>query len=403
MLFINANQIRTFYRLEGNERLPVLVLSHSIGTDHGLWDLQIPGLLSHFQILRYDSRGHGATDAPSGEYSIEQLGRDLLALVDALKIQTFAFCGLSMGGAVGQWLAVHSPERVTGLILANTSPRFATPEFWNNRIAAVRKGGMAAIAGDVIPRMFARGFLARPNPYVSNIRSVLNGTNPTGYIGCCAALRDFDFSGSLAAIHTPTLVVVGEDDVSTPFAGNAEILASDIAGARLATLPATHLSNVECPRAFIAALLSFLRPPLTSDESALQAGFKVRRDVLGDEHVDRAIASMTPFTEEFQNLITQYAWGAVWSRPGLDQRTRRLLVLAMTASLGRWEEFRLHVGAALRSGMEVCDIKETLLQTAIYAGVPAANAAFRIAKEEMTITNRRETLFEGEHPVTGAS
>ena len=388
MPFINAGQIRTFYRLEGNQGLPVLVLSHSIGTDHALWDLQTPDLLPYFQILRYDSRGHGATDAPAGEYSVEQLGGDLLALVDALNIQKFAFCGLSMGGAVGQWLALHTPERVTALILANTSPRFATPELWNSRIGEARKRGMAAIAGVVMPRMFTPAFLALPNPYVSSIRSVLIGTDPTGYIGCCAALRDFDFSGSLPAIRSPTLVIVGEEDVSTPFAGNGENLARDIAGAHLVRLPAAHLSNVECPRAFVSAIFSFLRPRPTSNQSVLQAGLEARREVFGNEHVERAIAGTTPFTEEFQSLITQYAWGAVWSRPGLDRRVRRLLVLAMMACLGRWEEFRLHISTALKNGLEVCDIKETLLQTAVYAGVPAANTAFQIAQEELRKANR---------------
>jgi len=142
MPFVTVNQLRLFYRLEGNPGLPVLVFSHSIGTDHALWEPQLQDLLSHFQVLRYDARGHGASEAPPGEYSVEQMGRDVLGLVGALNLPQFAFCGLSLGGAVGQWLAMHAPEKLTGLILANTSPRIGTPELWQNRINAVQQGGM---------------------------------------------------------------------------------------------------------------------------------------------------------------------------------------------------------------------------------------------------------------------
>lgn len=388
MPFITANEIRIFYRLEGKEGLPVIVLSHSIGTDHGMWSPQVPDLAEHFQVLRYDTRGHGASDCPNGEYSVEQLGRDVLGLVDGLKISQFAFCGLSMGGAVGQWLAIHAPERVAQLVLANTSPRFGAPEHWNGRMKAVRQGGMAAIADTVLGRFFSPAFLlARSSAQTASIRSVLLGTSPEGYTGCCAALRDFDSRVELAKIKTPTLVIVGDKDVSTPFGGNGDSLLRDIEGANIKRLPAAHLSNLEAPSSFTTALLSFLRPEARSFEEILEAGFEVRRKVLGDAHVDRAIAGKTEFTEDFQKLITQYAWGSVWNRPGLDHRTRRLLVLVTTAALGRWEEFRLHVSSGLQHGLEICDIKESLLQTAIYAGVPAANTAFHIAQEEIDKAN----------------
>jgi len=164
MPFITANQTRMFYRLEGKDGLPVLVLSHSIGTDNGMWAPQIADLTESFQVLRYDTRGHGASGAPIGEYSIEQLGRDVLALVDALKVPKFAFCGLSMGGGIGQWLALHAPDRVTHLILANTSPRFGTPEHWNSRIQAVREGGMAAIESMALERFFLPSFAPARDP-----------------------------------------------------------------------------------------------------------------------------------------------------------------------------------------------------------------------------------------------
>jgi len=161
--------------------------------------------------------------------------------------------------------------------------------------------------------------------------------------------------------------------VSTPWVGHGEVLAHGIANARVVHLATAHLSNIERPRSFSAAVLDFLEP----------AQGDPRREMLGDAYVDAAIAKTTDFTREFQDLISRYAWGAIWTRPGLARSTRRLLALTTTCSLGRWEEFRLHVRAGLEHELEPCDLKELLLQAAIYAGVPAANTGFQIAKEEL--------------------
>jgi 3-oxoadipate enol-lactonase / 4-carboxymuconolactone decarboxylase len=380
--FATVHNTRMFCRLQGSAGQPVLVLSHTIGTDHSMWDLQVADLLPHFQVLRYDTRGHGASDAPAGEYSVEMLGGDILSLADTLGISQFAFCGLSMGGAIGQWVAANAPGRITQLVLANTSPQFVPRANWEARIAAVLKGGMPAIVDVVMPRFFLPETLAKNDPHAASIRSVFLGTDPVGYTGCCAALRDLDHEKFLAKIKTPTLVIVGDYDVSTPWSGHGERLVRGIPGAKALHLAAAHLSNIERPRSFTTALLEFLLPPHAGADS-LQTGFEVRRAVLGDAHVDNAIASTTDFTREFQELITRYAWGTIWSRPELDWRTRRLLTLAVTASLGRWEEFALHVRAGLASELELCDLKELLLQIAVYAGVPAANTGFKIAGEQI--------------------
>lgn len=385
MPFATIQNARTFYRLQGNAGRPALILSHSIGTDHAMWNPQAADLLRHFQVLQYDIRGHGASDAPAGDYSIELLGRDILGLADALGISQFAFCGLSLGGAIGQWVAAHAPERVTHLVLANTSPQFGPRANWQTRIDTVTKNGMAAIADMAMQRFFSPETLAKDDPYAASIRSIILGTDPVGYLGCCAALRDMDHTALLRKIKCPTLVIAGDRDVSTPWTGHSEILAREIAGTKALHLAAAHLSNLERPRSFTAALFDFLLSPPDEIGSPLQdplqAGFAVRRAVLGDAHVDKAIAATTEFTREFQELITRYAWGTIWSRPELDWRTRRLLVLAITAALGRWEEFALHVRAGLVNELELCDLKELLLQTAIYAGVPAANTGFKIATE----------------------
>jgi 3-oxoadipate enol-lactonase / 4-carboxymuconolactone decarboxylase len=381
--FATVRNTRIFYRLQGNVGRPVLILSHSIGTDQSMWDLQVADLLPHFQILRYDTRGHGASDAAAGEYSIEMLAGDILGLADVLGISQFAFCGLSLGGAIGQWVAAHAPQRVTHLVLANTSPQFVPRSNWESRIAAVRKDGMSAIVEVAMSRLFSPDTLAKENPQAASIRSVLLGTDAVGYTACCAALRDVNHGDLLRQIHAPTLVIVGDQDVSTPWTGHGERLAREITGAKVLHLAAAHLSNIERPRSFTTALLEFILPQRDPSLDPLATGLQIRRAALGHAHVDKAIAATTEFTRQFQELITRYAWGTIWSRPELDWRTRRLLVLATTASLGRWEEFALHVRAGLASELELCDLKEVLLQTAVYAGVPAANTGFQIASEEI--------------------
>jgi len=380
MPFITANGCRHYYRLEGVDGRPALILSHSIGADHGMWQPQMPDFLRHFRVLRYDTRGHGASDAPSGEYSVEQLGRDALETADQLGIARFAWCGLSMGGAIGQWIALRAPDRLSHLVLANTSARFGERANWENRIKAVREGGMAAILNLALQRFFSEKTVQTPNANVSSIAAVLLGTNPEGYIGCCAALRDFDNTDELRKITIPTLVIVGDHDVSTPWAGNGEVLTRCIPNAKSVRLAAAHLSNLQQPNSFTAAVLDFVR---FDQRDTITKGFEVRRRVLGGAHVDKSIAGTTDFTREFQDLITRYAWGEIWSRPLLDDRTRRMIVLALMAAMGRWEEFRMHLNAGLTHELEDCDVKEVLLLVALYAGLPAANTAFHYAQQQV--------------------
>jgi 3-oxoadipate enol-lactonase/4-carboxymuconolactone decarboxylase len=381
MPLTDAGGLRQYYRLEGGDGRPVLMFAHSLGCDHTQWDLQTAALLPHFRVLRYDIRGHGATEAAGSEYGIEMLGRDALALAGALGIEKFAWCGLSLGGMIGQWLGANAGDRLTGLVLANTSARFPDPSVMDGRRKTALESGLSALEPAVMGRFFSADRVASNPPVVANARRVLLATNPVGYAGCCAAIRDMDLRPLLGGIRTPVMIVVGEHDVSTPWQGHGEVLAEGIAGARIVRLPTAHLSNLETPHAFTRALTEFLLP---EREDSLAAGFEKRRAILGDAHVDRAIAATTDFTRAFQETITRFAWGSVWSRPGLDDATRRLLALTATAALGRWEEFRMHLRAGLAAGMEACDLEETFLQLALYAGLPAANTAFHIATEEMS-------------------
>lgn len=380
MPFVDRSGSRHYYRLTGAAGRPVVMLSHSLGLDHGMWDPQAADLLASFQVLRYDTRGHGASDATGGDYSIEQLGLDALAIADAAGAARFAFCGLSLGGMIGLWIAANAPDRLTHLILANTSARLTDSGPMESRRRAVLEGGMPAIVDMVMGRFFAPAVLQSGSPAVDSARRTLLASDPDGYAGCCAAIRDMDQTALLPRITTPTLVISGDLDVAMPWDAHGDVLARSIPGAKAIRLPAAHISNLERPRTFSTAVFDFLLP---RPDGSVDTGLPVRRAVLGDAHVDRSLDATTAFTADFQDLITKFAWGTIWARPGLDWRTRRLLVLTTTAALGRWEEFRLHLRSGLARDLEACDVKEVLLQLAVYAGVPAANTAFHIAAEEL--------------------
>jgi 3-oxoadipate enol-lactonase len=222
-----------------------------------MWDRLVAALGRSFQILRYDSRGHGRSLVTPGPYSIEQLARDVMSLLDRLEIARVHFCGLSLGGMVGIWLGAHEPARVDQLVLANTAARLGPPEAWDARIEAVRRGGMASIADLVIGRWFMPAFPESSPADVNTARQTLLTTPPDGYIACCAALRDMDLRSDLASIRAPALVIAGRHDPATT-PTDCRLIADAIRRARLVELSAAHLSNIEAAEAFNAAVLGFL-------------------------------------------------------------------------------------------------------------------------------------------------
>ena len=209
-----------------------------------MWDPQFPAFSSRFRTLRYDSRGHGQSDAPAGPYTIDLLGRDALGLLDALDIKRASFCGLSKGGMVGQWLGVHAGDRLDRLVLANTSACTKSPEVWNNRIATVRAEGMAAIIPALLDRWFTKAFQERQPETVARIAAMLRATDPEGYAACCAAVRDMDQREAIRAIRVPTLVIAGRNDQATP-PDHARLITDRIPGAKLIEINSAHLGNVE--------------------------------------------------------------------------------------------------------------------------------------------------------------
>ena len=258
MNFLAANGIRLAYRIDGPEDAPVLVLVNSLGTNLQMWEPQMAQFRRALRVVRYDCRGHGASDAPVEAYTLEQLGRDLLGLLDALQIERAHICGLSLGGMVALWLAANAPERVDRAVFANTAARIGAAEGWTTRIALVSAGGMSAVGEMVLARFLSERF-RRQHPEVAlQIQDMLEATNPQGYIGACAALRDADLRATLPAIYVPSLIIVGEEDQATPPA-QAQELHSTIKRSKLVMLrEAAHLSNVEQSEAFSIAVLAFL-------------------------------------------------------------------------------------------------------------------------------------------------
>jgi len=258
MPFLDSNHMRTYFEWSGQKDLPVLVLSHSLGADLSMWNAQLDEFQKHFRVLRYDTRGHGRSATTPGTYTIEQLGGDVIAMLDALNVRRFAFCGLSMGGMIGQWLALHAKQYLEQLILANTAARIGTAESWNARIRAVLDEGMQAVVPSILDRWFTREYRAMSPGTIAVAGRMLEATDPIGYTACCAAVRDMDQREFVHRIDVPTLVIAGAEDVaSSPAEG--KYLADRIAGARYLCLPAAHLSNIEAANEFTAAVTGFLK------------------------------------------------------------------------------------------------------------------------------------------------
>ncbi len=251
--------VRIAYRFDGDENKPVLLLSNSIGTDLHMWDGQVPALTEHFRLLRYDARGHGASDVPSGPYSLDRLGRDAVELLDALGLQRVHVLGLSLGGIVAQWLGIHVPERVDRLVLSNTAAHLGPANQWDRPIAELLEApDMQATTDMFLRNWFPADMLEERNEIVEGFRRTLLATRREGVAGSWAAVRDSDLRRTTALITSPTLVIAGEHDTVTSAAHGKEVAAT-IPGARLTVLPTVHLANVERPTEFLDAVVTFLR------------------------------------------------------------------------------------------------------------------------------------------------
>ena len=376
MPVVDNHGVSLHYEWDGPPGAPVVVLSNSLGTTPAMWDDLVSRLVPRFRVLRYDHRGHGRSSVPPGPYAIDDLGADVVALLDHLAVGPVSFCGLSLGGMVGMWLASRHPDRVERLVLCCTAPVFEPPTAWHERADLVREQGPGAVADIVLARCFTPSFLGEGGPVPERVRTMLASTPAEGYAACCEAIAGMDLRDALGRITAPTLVVAAADDPATPPAVALRIQAAIPHASCVVLADAAHLANLEQPDRFAAVVLGHL----DAGEGVAGRGMAVRRQVLGDAHVDAAVARTSALTRDFQDFVTRYAWGEIWTRPGLDRPTRSCITLTALVALGRHEELALHVRGARANGLTEAQIAEVLLQTAVYCGVPAANAAFAVAQ-----------------------
>ena len=366
------------YKIQGTPNSPVLVFSNSLGSEMMMWDALIPYLLPYFRVLQYDTRGHGGSDKTSEPYTIPLLGNDLLELLDSLNIKEFYFCGLSMGGLIGQYLGINHSDRLKKLIISNTGAKIGNDERWNQRIETINKDGMQAIADDTMERWFTESFRKSNPARVAETKEMFLRSDILGYSNCCAAIRDADFRENLSKISVQTLVITGDEDPVTNVE-QAEFLVKNIPDATLQLLPARHLSATELPKQFAETLINFI-----AGNTTFEKGMHVRRSVLGDTHVNKANENINDFNADFQQFISNYAWGEIWTRPELTKHSRSLITIAMLIALNRKAELKMHIKAAFNNGVTKVELKEVFMQSALYCGLPAANEAFHTAEEVFT-------------------
>lgn len=380
-------------QLAGSPDLPLLVCGPSLGTSAtALWSDVADLLADEFHIVAWDLPGHGVNSTvPTDPFEMSGLAAGVLAFIDRVLDDrgepggSFAYAGDSVGGAVGLQLLLDQPARVTGAVLACTGARLGDESMWRERAALVLASGTPVMVEPSAQRWFRPGFIEERTRAASALLHALRDTDRFGYAAVCGALATFDVRHRLGEVTAPVVAIAGAYDAAAPVAGMATI-AHRVADGRLVVLDrVAHQAPVEAPAETAAAIraLAGVKDAPTTIDGRRAAGMKVRREVLGDAHVDRATAAATDLTREFQEYITDYAWGGIWTRPGLDRRSRSMITLTALIARGHHEELEMHLRAARTNGLSDEEIKELILQTAVYCGVPDANTAFRIAQHAL--------------------
>lgn len=384
MAFHTLNGRSVAYRLMGSEVNPLIVLAHPLGMSQAVWDDVIPALLPCYRVLTWDLPGHGASQAVSGrQVTPAALADEVLALTALAGAQRFHFVGTSIGGVVGQQLIAAHAERLLTATLTNTGAVIGHPDLWNTRAERVRQEGLAAMSQEIVPRWFApAAFEASPALKAGWCTQMGRGDDES-YAQLCEMLGRDTFTGKLSGQKVKVQLLGGSEDMATPPA-TLKALATELDGAPLEILDGVgHVPSVEAPVLFAQKLLALLATDLgdvANQGVAYATGLETRKQVLGEEHVARSTANANSLDTPFQQMITRFAWGELWSNDDLTRRERSMITTGILAALGR-EELSLHLKTAKRIGLTEAELRQVLMHVAIYGGVPAANHAFALAKE----------------------
>ena len=382
-------------RLGGSPSLPLLVLGPSLGTSaRALWSRCAAHLGDRFEVLAWDLPGHGSNTEVSQSFSIADLAVGVRTLVDDVLTDrgepggSFSYAGDSVGGAVGLQLLLDLPTRVERAVLVCTGAIIGTPESWRERAAQVRSSGTAAMVERATRTWFSPGFVHLEPAVATELLQSLRDADDEGYARVCEALAAFDVRDRLSNIRPPVVAVAGSVDPATPVAGLQEIACGVRRGRLIVLDDVAHLAPAEVPDRIARIIRDDDEPTKPVVGESRSAGMAVRREVLGDVYVDRALAGSTDLTRDFQDFITEHAWGGVWTRPGLDRRSRSIVALTAAVAGGHDQEVAAHVRGALTNGLSREELTEVLLQTAVYCGVPAAGSAFRVAQQVLDEIDR---------------
>ncbi|KAA0009776.1 alpha/beta fold hydrolase [Billgrantia pellis] len=391
MAFLEIDGRSVAYRLLGPEALPLVVLAHPLGMTQAVWDDLLPTLLPRYRVLTWDLPGHGASEAwpvESGEITPATLAREALALAEHAGASRFHFVGTSIGGVVGQQLIAEHAERLYSITLTNTGAVIGSSELWTTRAGRVRDEGLSAMVCDIVPRWFSAQRLKDEPALEAGWRTQMARTDGESYARLCEMLGRTDFRGKLKGplAQHPSIgvhLLGGSDDVATP-PETLQALAAECGGAPLEILEGfAHVPSVEDPAATAKRLLLWMakdREKVGEQGVSYAEGLETRKQVLGEEHVERASQNANSLDIPFQQMITRLAWGELWSNDDLTRRERSLITTGILAALGR-DELTLHLRTAKRIGLSEAELRQVLMHVAVYAGVPAANHAFALAKQ----------------------
>nr|WP_298415079.1 alpha/beta fold hydrolase [uncultured Halomonas sp.] len=383
MAFLTIKDRSVAYRLLGDAVNPLVMLAHPLGMTQAVWDDILPALLPRYRVLTWDLPGHGASGAwGQGKVSTNDLANEALALAEYAGASRFHFVGTSIGGAVGQQLLMDHAEKLLSATLTNTGAVIGSADNWNTRAKRVREEGIVALTEEIVPRWFAPTLIEKIPALADGWQIQMARTDGESYAKLCEMLGRTDFSGQLGGKQVSVNLLGGSEDMATPPA-TLEVLAKECDGAPLEIFENVgHVPSVECPGSFAERVLQAIvgsRAQVSERGVNYTDGLEIRKQVLGEAHVEKASQAATTLDGPFQQMITRLAWGELWGNEDLTHRERSMITTAILAALGR-EELELHLKTAQRLEISESELRQVLMHVAVYAGVPAANHAFAEAK-----------------------